>query len=202
MSREPTLWERRIEENPGHSQWYIERFRKMAANGADLVGEARLVDAMVGRCAHILDAGCGPGRHAGYLHRQGHRVVGVDVDPALIEAAEADFSGPRYFVCDLAELDLPSMGVAEPFDLIYCAGNVITFAAPSTQPQILERFRSHLAPEGRAVVGFGAGRGYGFGEFLNQVGEAGLRTEGVFSTWDLLPFVEGGDFMVAVLRAC
>ena len=31
----------------GHAQWYIERFRRMAADGADLLGEARLLDALV-----------------------------------------------------------------------------------------------------------------------------------------------------------
>ena len=35
-----------IEEKPGHSDWYIERFRTMAAEGHDLDGEARFVDAM------------------------------------------------------------------------------------------------------------------------------------------------------------
>ena len=42
-------WLRLLEENPGHSDWYIERFRAMAAAGADLDGEARLVDAMAAR---------------------------------------------------------------------------------------------------------------------------------------------------------
>mgnify|MGYP001396397350 FL=1 len=83
-----------IERDPGHSARYVQRFKTMAANGADLVGEARLIDALVPRGASILDAGCGPGRHAGYLHRAGHRVVGVDLDPALIAAAEADDPGP------------------------------------------------------------------------------------------------------------
>jgi len=64
---------------PGHSQWYIERFRTMAAEGADLGGEARLVDAMVARGSRILDAGCGPGRIGAHLHDAGHTVVGVDV---------------------------------------------------------------------------------------------------------------------------
>src|SRR5689334_22294012 len=55
-------WRRLLAERPGHSRWYIERFRAMARNGEDLAGEARLVDAMVHRHARILDAGCGPGR--------------------------------------------------------------------------------------------------------------------------------------------
>ena len=46
-----------VAQNPGHSQWYIDRFRTMARRGEDIVGEARLVDAMVPRRARILDAG-------------------------------------------------------------------------------------------------------------------------------------------------
>ncbi|HIV59299.1 MAG TPA: class I SAM-dependent methyltransferase, partial [Candidatus Stackebrandtia faecavium] len=69
---------------PGHSQWYIERFRKMAAEGADLAGEARFMDALMAPGSDVLDAGCGPGRVGGQLHDRGHGVVGVDVDPELI----------------------------------------------------------------------------------------------------------------------
>src|SRR5699024_4908115 len=53
----PTRWF--SETSDGHSAWYIERFRAMAAQGADLAGEARLIDAMVPRGARLLDAGCG-----------------------------------------------------------------------------------------------------------------------------------------------
>ena len=95
-------WADAVANNPQHSAWYVNRFRQMAAGGADLVGEARLIDAMAPRGATILDAGCGPGRHAGHLHAAGHTVVGIDLDPVLIEAAEADFPGPRYLVGDLA----------------------------------------------------------------------------------------------------
>ncbi len=93
--------------DPGHSTWYVERFRAMEAKGQDIVGEARLVDAMLGRGGRVLDAGCGLGRLGGYLHDAGHVVVGVDVDPVLIGVAEEDHPGPTWLVGDLAELDLP-----------------------------------------------------------------------------------------------
>lgn len=57
---EPTRWV--TAHDAGHSQWYIERFRRMATEGADLAGEARLLDAMLARRSRVLDAGCGPGR--------------------------------------------------------------------------------------------------------------------------------------------
>lgn len=192
-------WLQAIEKNPGHSAWYIERFRTMAAEGADLDGEARLVDAMVGRGARILDAGCGPGRVGGRLHALGHQVVGVDIDPALVAAAEEDHPGPTWLTGDLATLDLAAAGIAEPFDVIVCAGNVMTFLDPATNRAVLGRFAAHLAPEGRAVVGFGAGRGYAFDDFLADVTAAGVRADVLLSSWDLRPFGPSSDFLVAVL---
>jgi SAM-dependent methyltransferase len=197
---EPSLWMQKVSADPGHSDWYIERFRAMARAGDDLAGEARLVDAMAPRGAHILDAGCGPGRLGGYLAQVGHRVVGVDVDPALIAAAEQDYAGPRWLVGDLAELDLPARGIAEPFDVIVSAGNVMAFLAPSTRPQVLSRLRAHLAGDGRAAIGFGAGRDYQFAEFLDDAAQAGFAPDLLLSTWDLRPFTDDSDFLVAILR--
>ncbi len=197
---ETSLWMQKVATDPGHSQWYIERFRAMARAGDDLAGEARLVDAMAPRRAHILDAGCGPGRVGGYLAEAGHRVVGVDVDPALIEAAEQDHPGPLWLVGDLAELDLPARGITEPFDIIVSAGNVMTFLAPSTRVAVLSRLRSHLARDGRAVIGFGAGRDYEYGQFLDDAADAGFTPDLLLSSWDLRPFTDDSEFLVAILR--
>jgi 2-polyprenyl-3-methyl-5-hydroxy-6-metoxy-1,4-benzoquinol methylase len=126
-------WLRMIEQNPGHSAWYIERFRTMAAAGDDLDGEARFVDVLAPRRARVLDAGCGPGRVGGRLATLGHDVVGVDLDPELIAAAEHDHPGPRWVVADLAELDLERLGITPAFDVIVSAGNVMTFLDPDTR---------------------------------------------------------------------
>ncbi|MCV7382821.1 class I SAM-dependent methyltransferase [Mycolicibacter longobardus] len=198
---EQSLWMQKVAADPGHSRWYIERFREMARTGNDLAGEARLIDAMASRGARILDAGCGPGRVAGFLATAGHDVVGVDVDPELIEAAEADYPGPRYLVGDLAELDLPARGISDPFDLIVSAGNVMTFVAPSTRVTVLRRLRAHCADNGRAVIGFGADRDYEFGQFLSDAASAGFAVDLLLATWDLRPFTEDSDFLVAVLRS-
>lgn len=199
MSREPNAWELRLRENPEHSAWYVERFRRMAREGHDLDGEARFVDAMLPRGSRVLDAGCGPGRVGGYLHRVGHTVVGVDYDPALIAAAEEDHPGPRWIAGDLVDLDLPAEGVLDRFDLVVCAGNVMTFLAPSTRAEVLRRLADHLADDGRAVIGFGAGRDYPFADFRADAAGAGLREDVLLGSWDLRPFTDESSFLVAVL---
>jgi SAM-dependent methyltransferase len=197
---EPSAWTRMTQEDPNHSTAYIQRFRDLAAQGMDLFGEARLVDAMLPRGSRVLDAGCGPGRLGAFLAEVGHDVVGVDVDPVLIAAAEREHPGPRWLVGDLAELDLPSRGIAEPFDAIVSAGNVMTFLAPSTRREVLRRLRAHVAGDGRAAIGFGTGRGYEFDDFLADAAAAGWEPDLLLSTWGLRPFTPDADFLVAILR--
>ncbi len=183
----------------GHSQWYVNRFRELAAEGADLEGEARLLDAMTAPGSRILDAGCGPGRTAGALAARGHDVVAVDVDPELIDAAREDHPGPRYVVGDLAELDLAQRGAAGLFDAAVCAGNVLAFVALGSETDVLASIRRHLRPDGFLVTGFHTDR-YDLAEFDRHLVDAGFVLESRFSTWDLRPWRDGSDFAVSVLR--
>ncbi|MEU5964778.1 class I SAM-dependent methyltransferase [Micromonospora parva] len=194
----PTRWA--TDTGPEHSQWYIDRFRKLAAEGEDLAGEARLVDALVAPGSRILDAGSGTGRVGAALAERGHTVVGVDADPALVDAARADYPGPTWLVADLAELDLPALGEAEPFDAAVLAGNVLAFVAVGTEPEVLRRVAAHLRPDGVLAVGFGTERGYPLTAFDADAVAAGLRVEHRFATWDLRPWRDDAAFAVTVLR--
>ncbi|SEE19739.1 class I SAM-dependent methyltransferase [Ruania alba] len=197
---EKSLWAQKVEQDPQHSHWYVQRFKNMAAEGADLHGEARMIDAMLPRGARVLDAGCGPGRLGGELARRGHTVVGVDVDPVLIDAAQAEFGDCTWLLQDLAELDLAGAGVREPFDVVVAAGNVMAFLAPSTRRAVVANLAGALAPEGRLVVGFGAGRGYAVEEFVADAHSAGLTEDVRLATWDLRPWTPDAGFLVAILR--
>ena len=185
---------------PEHSQWYIDRFRAMAADGADLGGEARLLDALLDPRSRVLDAGCGPGRVGAELAARGHIVVGVDVDPLLIAAAEADHPGPRWMVDDLAEFDLPAVGVPELFDAAVIAGNVMAYVASGTEPRVLARVAAHVRVGGVVVVGFGTDRGYPITDFDAHAAAAGLTREHRFATWDLRAWRDDATFAVTVFR--
>ncbi len=116
----------------------------------------------------------------------------------LIEAAEEDFPGPRYVVGDLTEVALPA-DAPQPFDLILCAGNVMGFLHPDTRRPVLGQIAGWLKADGRAVIGFGAGRGYEFADFFADARASGLELQQAYSTWDLRPYAEGAGFLVAVL---
>lgn len=197
---ESKAWMAIVAENPDHSRSYIERFRSMAAAGHDLHGEARLIDAMANRNTRILDAGCGPGRVGGRLHELGHDVVGIDIDPELIAAAEEDHPGPQWIVGDLANLDLRSVGVEPGFDVIVSAGNVMTFVEAANRRAVLANLAGMLADDGRLVIGFGAGRGYGVDDFGADATSAGLHDDLRLATWDLRPWTPESAFLVAILR--
>lgn len=196
---EPSKWTEIVREDPTHSHRYVERFRTMEAEGRDLAGEARFVDALAPRAARVLDAGCGPGRVGAFLHALGHTVVGVDVDPVLIVAANADHPGPTWIVGDLAELSLAPDVAGDGFDVIVSAGNVVTFLAPSTRRAVLTNLRRSLRPEGRVVIGFGAGRDYHFDDFFEDVNAVGLTVDVRLSSWDGRSYDATSDFLVAIL---
>ena len=169
----------------------------MVAEGQDINGEARLIDALVPRAARILDAGCGTGRVGGYLSARGHDVVGTDIDPVLINYARNDYPDARWEVGDLSTDPIPEGG----FDIAVSAGNVMGFLDPAGRRDALAHLAEALKPGGRLVVGFGAGRGWGFDECLDTARSVGLEPENVFESWELDPFDEDSTFLVAILRA-
>jgi 2-polyprenyl-3-methyl-5-hydroxy-6-metoxy-1,4-benzoquinol methylase len=203
------------ENSSEHSRLYVERFRRLAREGADLAGEARMVDAMLPRGARVLDAGCGQGRVGAELAARGHRVVGVDADAGLIQAARADHPDLEWVVADLADLDLADLDLSgldlsgldlsadgDPglFDAAVMAGNVMLFVASGTEEAVLRRVAAHLVSDGFAVIGFAADRGYELPDFDRHSGAAGLVVEQRFATWDLRPWRSDSAFSVTVLR--
>ena len=202
---EPTPAEHRTSLWPGlhdpeHSRWYVERFRVMGARGDDVEGESRLVDVLAPRGARLLDAGCGPGRHGGHLARLGHEVVGVDIDPLLVEAAREDHPGASWLVADLAILDLAAAGQDEPFDGALLAGNVLDFLPTEHRAPALGRVAAAVRPGGFVLVGCRVTRGFTPADLDAALPSAGLALEHRFATWDLRPWDEDATFAVSVLR--
>ncbi|MGF7121222.1 class I SAM-dependent methyltransferase [Rhodococcus sp. AG1013] len=188
-----TRWQR--ERSASDSRQYIERFAQLEAEGTDLHGEARAVDAMLPRGSRVLDAGCGTGRLGAELARRGHRVTAVDLDPILVAEARKH-SELTVHEADLATLDLPG----ERFDAVVAAGNVLIFVARGTERRVVQRLADHLVPGGILVTGFATDYEYTVDEFDADLAAAGLVREHRFATWDLRPWRDGAGWAVTVAR--
>ncbi len=182
--------------------WYVDRFDRQYAQGADLEGEARFVDMMAPRGATILDGGCGTGRVAGALHRMGHRAVGADRDAGLIAIARERYPGPLFLASDLLLVQdaLAAAGAPTSFDIIALPGNVMVYLAPGTERDVLGVLGGLLVPGGRLVTGFHTDRDYRVDALDADAAAAGLSVEHRFATWHLDPWTDGADWAVTVLR--
>jgi SAM-dependent methyltransferase len=175
---------------------YDRRFEELAARGVDLHGEADFVDSY--EPVSVLDAGCGTGRVAIELSRRGRRVVGVDLDPSMLEVARQKAPHIPWIESDLAAADL---SFDQPFDAVVLAGNVLIFVTPGTEGDVVSNLAGHLAPGGRLIAGYSLRPG-GFSVAAHDdlASRAGLTLEGRWSTWDRRPFEAGSDYAVSVHR--
>ena len=160
-------------------------------------GEAALVDSY--EPSSVLDAGCGTGRVALELHRRGRVVVGLDVDPAMLETARAKGPDLRWVEGDLAD---PALDLGRTFDLVVMAGNVLIFVEPGSEGRVLANAARWLEPGGRLVTGYSLHPG-GFGpaEHDELAEAAGLSLEDRWSTWDQAPFTQTDNYVVSVHRS-
>jgi SAM-dependent methyltransferase len=184
---------------------YAERFRRLADQGADVHGEARLLDGLLRRHldgpGRVLDAGCGTGRVAVELARRGHQVVGVDLDESMLEQARAASATAgldvRWVLGDL--LDLDRLVEAESFDLVAAPGNVLVFLTPGTEPDVVAALAAALRPGGLLVAGFAHDRHVSRVDYAGWCERAGLEHLQSLATWEGAAD-EGGDYAIHVHR--
>ncbi len=175
---------------------YDRRFEELAASGADMHGEASFV-ASFGE-GSVLDAGCGTGRVAIELSRRGHDVVGIDMDPGMLEAARQKAPGLRWIEGDLAD---DALAIGRHFDVVVMAGNVLIFVSPGTEGNVVANMAAHLAPAGRLIAGYSlAPGGLSVGRHDELAAESGLTLEERWSTWDRAPFDQTSTYAVSVHR--
>lgn len=206
-----TRWEQaRAEERAAGQGGYAAHFERLIAEGVDIEGEARLADVLTPRDGWILDAGSGMGRVGGALVARGHRVVGVDFDPEILDQSRRTYPDLPLVDARLDELTpatLSAAGHPTTYDVVVCVGNVMILLAPDTERAVLGNLAAVLAPGGRMLVGFalsgapaGASREYPADEFVTDAAAAGLEVESRFATYDLRPFTDQSTYAVHVLR--
>ena len=175
---------------------YDERFRELAARGVDVHGEASCVEALLGpgSGASVLDAGCGTGRVAIELAARGFDVVGVDLDPMMLDEARKKAPKLEWVLSDLVELRL-----RREFDAAVLAGNVMLFVGPGTEADVLARIASHVVAGGLVIAGFQLSGRLDVDAYDAAAEGAGLELVARYATWSREPFADG-DYTVNVHR--
>ena len=180
-------------------QQYDQAWKRLEAAGENAHGEADFVESL--GVTSVLDAGCGTGRVAMELARRGHRTVGVDLDPRMLDAARRKAPDLEWLEADLAGLSLPADGTDSnrQFDAVVMAGNVMIFLDEGTEGVVVSSLAAHLAPGGYLVAGYQLRTG---GLTLNAYDEmaraAGLDLLERHATWSRDAFVAPGDYAVSV----
>lgn len=187
----PNRW---LERRDVSGDAYDETYERRAAAGENVHGEADFVERFAP--VSILDAGCGTGRVGRELARRGLDVVGVDLDPGMLDTARRKTPAVDWRLADLATVDL-----GRSFDAIVMAGNVMIFLAPESEAAVVANLARQLTPEGALIAGFQLLPGQLSIEQYDEItGLAGLELAERWSTWDRDGWGPGDDYAVSVHR--
>ena len=106
-----------------------------------------LADGWLAAPGRALDVGCGLGTEAGYLHRAGWQVVGLDLSPVALASAASGNPGPGYLLADLRHLPCqPAV-----FDAALDRG-CFHYLPAAERPAYAAQLRRVLRPGGRLLL--------------------------------------------------
>lgn len=176
---------------------YDERFAVMAERGDSIHGEADFIERLFPeQKISLLDAGCGTGRLAIEMTSRGHRSVGVDLDPDMIDRARSKAPDIEWHVADLSKLELGTKS-----EVVVMAGNILLFCAPGSQAAIIKSLSQHIAAGGFLISGFSLedrGDAYLSADYQRDALAAGLTFVAEYSNWNGDDSITGNDYTVMV----
>lgn len=188
--RRVTSWQ---QVSPG-GRAYADRFAALERRGAEVHGEADLLERLVPTGTRVLDAGCGTGRVGIRLHRRGFRVEGVDIDADMLAVAREAEPEIRWYEADLADLGAAAPG---PYDVVIAAGNVLPLVAdPAT---VIAQLAARLTSTGLLVAGFGLDAAHlpvpqtlDLASYDRSCQQAGLTLRTRYASWQQDPYDASG----------
>lgn len=110
--------------------------------------EVEMVSALLPPASRLLDAACGLGRHAVRLRARGHRVVGMDRDGAVLEAARRASAAVEWVRADLRRPPFR----AGSFDAVLSLWQSFGYFDAAGNAAVLRALGELLAPEGVLVM--------------------------------------------------
>jgi SAM-dependent methyltransferase len=135
---------RRCDTLTGYRQWsdsYDEPRNSLFDSDEPIVHE--ILDAQA--TGTVLDAACGTGRYAAYLAARGHRVIGVDNSPDMLDRARDRVPQGEFLLGDLHQLPLSGDAV----DIVVCG---LALAHVAALGPVMAEFARVLRPGGHLVI--------------------------------------------------
>lgn len=95
----------------------------------------------------LLDLACGTGAHIAYL-REHYQVVGIDLDPQMVEIARRKFPDVTFHVADMVDFSLE-----ERFDAVVCLFSSIGYLKEAERlDAAVQTMANHLKPGGVLAI--------------------------------------------------
>ena len=141
----------------------------------------------------IWDVGCGPGHITRYVSATGLNVVGIDISERCIEVARRENPGMRFYVMDMAKLDIAD----ESVDGIISFYSII-HTPKRYQPSLFSEFNRVLKIGGRIAIVVKKGDSEGYVDELE-----GFQTRLYFANFkehEIRNYLENGGFKVTLLE--
>jgi ubiquinone/menaquinone biosynthesis C-methylase UbiE len=131
------------------------QFKQIAAYYDDLMAGVpynlwvRYIEDILARIAFrpksVLDVACGTGNVSEIFANKGYEVFGADIAPDMIDVARSKQSGVKYFVQDMADLDLNG----RRFDLVISLFDSLNYIIdPENLARAVKRVGEHLVEGG------------------------------------------------------
>ena len=118
----------------------------------EVPGTVRFIHSRLSPGSRVLDLACGTGTIALALAARGHRVLGIDLDAAMIERARSKAGSlpVRFRTGDMLRRTRPAGG----YDAVLCLGNsLVHLSSEERVAALLEACRRRLVPGGRLLLG-------------------------------------------------
>jgi SAM-dependent methyltransferase len=134
----------------------------------------------------LLDIGCGTGRDAGYLARDGYRVTGLDSSERMVDHAREHHPDAEFVLGDMR-----SFALGRRFDVLTCLDSALLYNHTNADlAAFLDRCRAHLVPGGLLIAEMRNGAFFlGSTELLD-----GVRTRTV--TWQDVPYTSHTELWI------
>ena len=98
----------------------------------------------------VLDIGCGEGKDAVFLARNGYVVSAFDAAEGGLEKGKRLAEESGVYV-DFFQADLLDYRLSESYDIVFCSG-VFHFVRPEVRTELIENLKEHTAKQGLHAI--------------------------------------------------